>query len=341
MASSLNNLAWLKWMETLIGVAPRQSYAATLPPDRFHCVLDELPLHLVPLHARQLSRSGDVRGQRLELNPFCTLCAGQQLPGEIQDASLVSGFARAGMIAWVRESAREMPLPFWLSPRLERLVREFRPGDECEASPNDMALLLATGIMIGREEGSSSRETLGQKQAQFSEKGYVPLEDVIHPFHIAALRRYYRYQIRTGAIRLGDRQSPRRYAAYNDPVARFFHHQLASVFSDVAGEALKPSYVYMASYLSGAELKKHTDRAQCEYSITLSVDFSPDPDGETPWPIRLDTTEGPIAVHQRLGDGLAYRGTQLPHYRDVLGEGHTSTSIFFHYVSQDFEGPLQ
>jgi hypothetical protein len=61
---------------------------------------------------------------------------------------------------------------------------------------------------------------------------------------------------------------------------------------------------------------------------------------ESPWPIRLDTPAGAVAVHQALGDGLAYRGTRVPHYRDVLGEGQTSTSIFFHYVAADFAGSL-
>jgi hypothetical protein len=30
----------------------------------------------------------------------------------------------------------------------------------------------------------------------------------------------------------------------------------------------------------------------------------------------------------------------LPHSRRVLGEGQTSTSIFFHYVPADFTGSL-
>ncbi len=174
----------------------------------------------------------------------------------------------------------------------------------------------------------------------FREKGYAPLGGLIHPFHVAALRRYYRYLIRTGAMNLGDRQSPRRYAAYNDPVARFFHQQIAGTLSAVAGEPVKPSYVYCASYLSGAELKRHTDREQCDFSVTLCLDFSPEPVLATPWPIRLDTSNGAVAVHQAIGDALGYRGTRLPHYRDVLGEGQTSTSIFFHYVAADFIGTL-
>jgi hypothetical protein len=199
-------------------------------------------------------------------------------------------------------------------------------------------ILLSEDRMDQRRE--EREERISKASLLFREKGYAPLGDLIHPFHVAALRRYYRYLIRTGAIRLGDGQSPRRYVAYNDPVARFFHHDIAATLGAVAGESLKPSYVYLASYLSGAELKKHTDREQCEFSVTFCLDFSPEPALATPWPIRLDTPTGTVTVYQALGDGLAYRGTRLPHYRDILSEGRTSTSIFFHYVTADFAGSL-
>jgi hypothetical protein len=204
-------------------------------------------------------------------------------------------------------------------------------------------LLRDAGILVPEQSANDSHtqcDGLSKAALLFQGKGYAPLGDLIHPFHIAALRRYYRHQIRTGAIQLGDGQSPRRYVAYNEPVARFFHHHIASRLSAVAGEAVKPSYVYLASYLSGAELKKHTDREQCEFSITLCLDFSPEPRNATPWPIQLDTPTGTVTVYQALGDGLAYRGTRLPHYRGTLPEGQTSTSIFFHYVAADFDGPL-
>ena len=99
------------------------------------------------------------------------------------------------------------------------------------------------------------------------------MPDLIHPFHVAALRRYCRYLIGTGAIELGDRQSSRRYVAYNEPVARFFHRAITARLSALAREPVKPSYVYLASYLSGTELRKHTDREQCEFSVTFSSTF--------------------------------------------------------------------
>jgi hypothetical protein len=37
---------------------------------------------------------------------------------------------------------------------------------------------------------------------------------------------------------------------------------------------------------------------------------------------------------------LLYRGRELPHFRDVLPAGHSSTSIFFHYVREGFAGTL-
>ena len=340
----MNNLAWLDWMETLMGGGLR--FAATLPPDRYHCVLDELPLHLVPRNALT-SRSDRTAGfGPWRLNPACTLCDEGQLPDFVSgQRDLLSGFAVQGTIAWVRNAVTSSVYPFWLGPKLEHKVRELQSSGEANSvSTAETRLLLQAGVLIPAGEiagGESTPDRSVEKAAdQFRRKGYAPLPQLIHPYHVAALRRYYRYLIRTGAIRLGDGQSPLRYVAYNEPVARFFHHQLAGTLSVVAGEPVKPSYVYLASYLAGAELKKHTDREQCEFSITLCLDFSPEPALETSWPIQLDTPDGQVTVYQCLGDGLAYRGTRLPHYRDHLPQNKTSTSIFFHYVPSDFTGSL-
>jgi hypothetical protein len=351
MASSLNNPAWLEWMTTLMGGVSRHRYSATFPPDRFYCLLDELPLHLIP--QRDLKSLNLLRHEEpLFLNPECVLCSGGNLPDECLPrarpllAFAQQGFALQGTIAWVRDSAAGSLVPFWLGPQLESVLCGLQRNEPLSSSVPDSArrLLEAAGILL-REGGVNRRhqerqKTIKEASALFQERGYAPISGLIHPFHIAAMRRYYRALIRTGGVQLGDGQSPRRYVAYNEPVARFFHHQIAATLSAVGGEPVKPSYAYLASYLRGAELKKHTDREQCEFSVTLCLDFSPEPALETPWPIRLDTPTGTVTVYQALGDGLAYRGTRLPHYRSVLGEGQTSTSIFFHYVVADFAGSL-
>lgn len=329
-----------------MGGVSRHSYAATLPPDHFYCLLDELPLHLIPRSVfKRLRRH---RHRPLYLNSDCIVCSDGRLPEELASCEeLLSGLALQGTMAWVRSPASGNLLPFWLGPRLEGVVRGLQPNEPVPATVPDNALwLLAAADILLPEDGAGERhqereKMIGAAAMEFRQTGYAPLGDLIHPFHLAALRRYYRYLVRTGAIKLGDGQSPLRYVGYNEPVARYFHRDIARTLSGVAGERIKPSYVYLASYVGGAELKKHTDRAQCEFSVTLCLDFSPEPALATPWPIRLDTPAGTVAVYQALGDGLAYRGTRLPHYRHVLGEGQTSTSIFFHYVAADFTGSLE
>jgi len=332
-----------------MGVGSRQTHTATLPPDQFHCLLDELPLHLIP--RRQLESQGwwqNLGRQQLFLNPECSVLPPGEVPADLEPhRHLVKNFHLQGAVAWVRDPAIGSLHPFWLGPRLEAVVSGLRAGEPVPASlPEDVRfLLVSAGVLTWEEQAKRRRaewaEVVRKSARLFRGKGYVPLGNLIHPFNLAALRRYYRHAIRRGAIRLGDEQSPRRYVAHNESVANFFHYQIANAVSVIAGEATKPSYVYLASYLSGAELKKHTDRQQCEFSVTLCLDFSPEPELATSWPIRLDTLEGTVAVYQALGDGLVYRGTKVPHYRHALAEGHTSTSIFFHYVPASFSGPLE
>jgi hypothetical protein len=349
MASQVKDTAWLEWITGLMGVGSRQRHSATLPPGQFHCLLDEMPLHLIP--QRPLESQCWWRNpphKQLFLNPQCSVLPPGQVPAELElHRHLLENFSLQESVAWVRDPAAGSLHPFWLGPGLRSVVSRLRPGEPVPASAaRDARCLLAGAGIVTPEEQAERRlaewtEVVRKGARRFREKGYVPVGNLIHPFNLAALRRYYRHAIRRGAIRLGDEQSPRRYALHNESVARFFHHQIANAVSAIVEEAVKPSYVYLASYLNGAELKKHTDRQQCEFSVTLCLDFSPEPQLATSWPIRLDTPEGTVAVYQAVGDGLVYRGTKVPHYRGVLAEGHTSTSIFFHYVPADFSGPLE
>src|SRR5271166_440368 len=138
----------------------------------------------------------------------------------------------------------------------------------------------------------------------------------------------------------GDGQVGRRYAAHNEPVAMYVHEQLTPVVGDIAGTALKPSYAYFVAYQSGSRLERHTDRPQCEYSVTLLIDSTPEPGEQSPWPIKLDTSRGTVAIWQYLGEALLYRGRRLPHHRDRLPQGCSSTSLLLHYVDRRFTGPL-
>ena len=328
-----------------MGGAPRQAFAATFPPGRYWCLLDELPTHLLPAGSVPTVR----RDRRREwvLNPLARILPDGQVPRELASSpAALEGLALQGTIAWVPRIDPDSLLPFWLSPRLAEAMQAASFGNNLESILRDdeLSVLVAAGLLQTVEQVDHEREQwhelIARSAEMFQTSNYVPIRNLIHPFHVAALRRYFRYKIRRGMIYLGDEQCPGRYGVHNDSVARFFHHHLANTVSAIAGEIVKPSYVYSACYVSGAELKKHVDREQCEFSVTLAVDFSPEPRRETPWPVRLETPRGQVSLYQALGDGLVYRGTRVPHYRDSLAEGRTSTSMFFHYVPESFTGSL-
>jgi hypothetical protein len=343
MAAQVKDAVWMEWVASLLEGASRQTRAAAFPPEQYYCLLDELPLHLLPQGSAGLLRQ-DLSGP-LFLNPACLICPADQLSEELtSQPGLLSSFALQGMIAWIRHPVTESLLPFWLGSELESAVRSLRPGYDARGvlSKEDCRILVASGILKQADsplpcESAESHEKL---RNAYRDQNYVPFPALIHSFHVAALRRYYRCLIRKGLIRQRDPQCPQRLVAHNEPVARFFHHQLTKVVSAIACEPVKPSYVYFASYQAGAELKKHTDREQCEFSISLCLDFFPEPERETPWPLCLDTPKGKVEIRQALGDGLFYRGTRVPHYREALGDGLTSTSIFFHYVRANFDGSM-
>ena len=348
MDSQVRDSEWLEWVSTLLGEASRQQCAATFPPDQFWCLLDELPLHLIPSGIRTAGLSLHPKQRdELRLNPLaCVLPHGVKTEELPVSAECLRNFALQGTIAWIPQPVTDSWLPFWLGPRLEGAVSAIKLEGHVPAGlpDEDLALLTTAGIVSAEEQEELDRErwheAIFRGAGMFHERNYAPVRGLLHPFHVAALRRYFRYLVRTGRIRFGDEQNSRRYGVHNESVARFFHQQMAKTVSLIVGQPVIPSYVYAACYVSGAVLEKHIDREQCEFSVTLCLDFSPEPRGETSWPIRLDTPHGNVSVYQALGDGLVYRGPRVPHYRDTLPNGRTSTSILFHYVPAGFTGSL-
>jgi hypothetical protein len=345
MAASLNLPPWLQQVKHLVEGSAPGTPGAELLSDRFSCFLDDQPDHLVPLR----SAAGEPPTNRLDrmvINPTCIFTWRSDLPIVCAgDPSWLQAFSRPSAMVWVRDPRSKVLQPFCVGARLAAMLNDARSGEplKTKLSVPDARLLIMAGVLSDPDTSATEvrwAQAMGGAARTFRAMGYVPLPRLLHPFQVSAFRRYYRRMIRTGGMSLGDTQSSRRFFVHNEPVARYFHHQLNHVVSQVAGEPLKPSYVYVASYQEGATLKKHTDREQCEYSISLCVDYAPEPREATPWPLRLHTASGTADVFQGLGDGLFYRGRQIAHSRDPLPRGHSSTSIFFHFVPQDFSGPL-
>ncbi|HMT09799.1 MAG TPA: hypothetical protein PKA82_17565 [Pyrinomonadaceae bacterium] len=263
---------------------------------------------------------------------------------------------------WIAYPTSGVEIGYWLEPKDAEVVSKFEPSNH--ASIDDAELrgrLYAAGILV--DSSSTDEETICEASASFAEKKYAVVERLLPPEQMAAMRRYYRDYVSNGFMHFGDTQVGGRYREQNEPIAVMLHHQLTNVVSRVSGREVKPSYVYAASYVGGADLAPHVDRLQCEYSISLQIDYEPEPEGHvSPWALSLEQLDKSLApepmglylgweylsdsrpsVHLNLasGDGLLYMGREMVHYRTALPAGHSSTSLFLHYVDADFDGSLE
>ena len=95
----------------------------------------------------------------------------------------------------------------------------------------------------------------------------------------------------------------------------------------VVGCPLLPTYAYARLYLHGDCLPRHRDRAACEIAATIHLGHT----GAEPPPIRFAPD---IAVAQKPGDAVVYRGDHIEHWRDRF-TGTNFGQMFLNYVRAD------
>ena len=119
---------------------------------------------------------------------------------------------------------------------------------------------------------------------------------------------------------------------YAPPSCAFVMIRIQPVLEDSLGEELIPTYWYSTPYHNGGWMNCHTDRPSCEISITMNIC------GDAPWTIKLkDFTGKRIEAVTPVGDGLAYLGTQVEHWRSPLRthDNDRFMQLFLHFVRKN------
>ena len=128
-----------------------------------------------------------------------------------------------------------------------------------------------------------------------------------------------------------DEQVPSSYSWYGDPMMDTLLEQSTQFVGEYIKKNLYPTYSYCRYYITGAELKRHSDRPECQYSTTLCL-------GGDPWPIFFKDNDGVnIKVDMAPGDMVVYSGCELEHWREPF-EGQTCAQVFLHYG--DIDDPI-
>ncbi len=308
------------------------------------CFLDALPSELIPEPARRDNAAPASAGD-MHVNTSFHYSPHGEPPDAIRGRLTLDGLLGATPMAWTEDAGTGIWMPFWARGEWIEIIASLQAGRPAPTglSASVRRTLADVGVLVSTGGEQQRRDTweriCADAAAQFRRHGYVIVRDLLHPVLVAALRRYYRGLVAGGRLPRGDDQVAERYRLHSEPVATFFHPQLAILMSRIATEPVKPSYLYFACYPAGSTLPKHVDRLQCEFSISLLIDYSPEPRDRCGWPLFLehpDLPGGAAAVDLAIGDAVLYRGRELAHYREPLADGHQSSSLFFHYVREDF-----
>ncbi len=164
----------------------------------------------------------------------------------------------------------------------------------------------------------------------FERDRYVVLPSLLQQPSLSKLYNYARKVSELlAALRPGDGQVPGTPCSYGDFMMDGLLVELLPDIERASGLALFPTYSYFRVYKHGDTLAKHTDRPSCEISATLCLGF----EAEKPWPIWIDSPQGPSSVILGPGDGLIYRGTECAHWRTIF-KGTSQAQVFLHYVNQ-------
>ena len=187
------------------------------------------------------------------------------------------------------------------------------------------------------------KEELLNQDYYFDEFTPIKINNVLNEGVLEILQNYYKETISSSVFDLGDGQS-NRYKAGNEAISRFLHYELLPLFEVILKKKLKPTYTYISAYIKDADLPPHTDRPECEYTVSFIVDK---PDNVT-WPIYVHKTkqekkyvgkyhftppkEECIEFDCDAGGLMMFCGTDHIHYREKLPFDYYNV-LLLHYCS--------
>jgi len=140
---------------------------------------------------------------------------------------------------------------------------------------------------------------------------------------------------------------------YGDYLMETIMDMSTPVIEQNVGKKLWPTYSYFRIYDKGSDLKVHTDRASCEYTVALCLGADP---VDVPYEIfvgevdessdyKYFNEEGEFQrykINNKFpmlpNNAVIFKGMDKIHWREICSHDHFIT-VFLHYVDQ--EGPYK
>ena len=125
------------------------------------------------------------------------------------------------------------------------------------------------------------------------------------------------------------RNSASLHSSQSEIYTQILYH-LHPIMEQETGLKLKPIYSFNRIYYGGSELKKHKDRASCEISASITLNYNYENKNYW-WPLCM----GDMPIVIKTGDGVIYKGAEIDHWRPIFSQTENSWhhQLFIHYVN--------
>jgi hypothetical protein len=316
-------------------------------PIWFTCDLDDLPVDFIPNRDRRPRAPVESVSDLIvapSLRHFGREGFSTAMRGRL---ALPNKFNPNRSWLWIESPDVSAPCAYSYSSGVSAALDRLQPGQPPPLLGQTLRQNLFDAGVIGsaavfrRDRNDREAHTIAAAH-ELQERRYAVLPGAIPPLQLAAARRYYDDLISEGFLTRGDADWPDRHFSGRDPIGYFFHQQLTDIVSSIAGQRVKPSFSFFASYRTGSVLPAHRDREQCEYALSIQLDYSPVPEHQTQWPLFVQPLNAETAkpLPSALGDAVLYFGREVRHHREHLTNGRYSRHWFFFYVVESFSGSL-
>ena len=176
-----------------------------------------------------------------------------------------------------------------------------------------------------------------QLKESLNNRGYCQINNILHPqlkeylqigAHLIAKTSLSETNSEEEVVKTNNHHSKVQYSSLmGETLLAYF----TSIYSQISGKNLIPTYSFFRKYYKTNKLIKHTDRPSCQYSATIQVDSSED----TSWPIWVKDKMGKdVKCETKVGDIIFYKGEEVLHWRNELTYDHSS-HFFLHWVDKD------
>ena len=287
----------------------------------------------------------------LEINPSASLQFDRQTPAEVDPfGSLSDVLDRDRPLLWQTDYRTGMIYPSRIPAELRELTCDLLAGARSisQLASDQRRALVSIGLLLpkgwARRQAALRIETAKQAGEQLTCNRYTVLENMIPSPLLRGLQQYISDMRSQGYLRLGDRQVSGRLNTKNNPAISIIHVSIGSFLEEALRRALLPSIGYLSIYLPGAELKRHRDRPQNEWNVSVMIDRLASPASENEAaksPLKLGVQAQVKEIHLKPGDMAVYSGTQVPHWRDPVPAGQELTVCTYHFVERSFRETLQ